>query len=222
MVRIPVHETHQLTFSSMSVSLDKLPDELVCRVLYHWLQTSDAPITLRHCTAKYFDKQHHLNGHLTRHAIRKIVPTQQALKFHLFTNDIVVEYSDESSYSYSYDISITSSQIKTRMVDLYFPTKEKLKCNHNDHYLEDTKSISFSKSVSSNTSEASILMAPTRMLMLKCKHCKQSEDLRFFEYYVFANEFEGDYDYDKYHDLHMVFSRHFDDITVRELYNLKP
>lgn len=58
----------------MSISLDSLPDELICRVLYHWLYTSDAPMTLRHCAAKYFDRQHQLDGYLSRCAIRKISP----------------------------------------------------------------------------------------------------------------------------------------------------
>lgn len=186
-----------------------LPDELICKVLYYWLRTSDAPMTLRHCSAKYFDTQHYLNGKLARCAIRKLNKIYPDLEETIRNYKVYVEEYDDTT-TIAYELPI-----KKRTSDCYFSVHKTLSCQHDNYYLVDYKLIEMTL-ILSDTKDY-WLFDHVRHIDMKCKMCDKVNKLSLST--DDHLEFKFREQNNKGFLPSEVLRRHFDDMTVREVYN---
>ena len=199
----------------MAVSLDMLHDELVYRVLCHWLQTSDAPMTLRHCTAKYFDEQHGLGGILTKKAIRKVSPSHSMFNCEIFNPQIepnwYPDHIGETLYETWHEEIILP--MCHRIVDLDFDISEndydldwkssRCQCPKQEYFIYDTK---YMRLIFSNLEDE---VWYTRYLLLKCKTCRHSSILC-----------SSDYTYQTQETIRKLLETDFFSLSVQDVYKI--
>lgn len=166
-------------------------------------------MTLRHCTAKYFDIQHYLNSKLAKCAIRKVNKIFPYIEETIRKHEIHVE--DEIDR-----MTLTCIlPVKKRIVDCYFPVHKRLSCQHDNCILVDYKNIEMVLNLSDT--EDTWLFDHVRHIDMKCKVCDtwlklavSTDDHLEFE---FREQNVEDFLPSE------VLRRHFDDMTVREVYN---